>query len=149
MLHILWVTSLEAAPDAVWAFEQKLKPIFKNVLDLRIALGEQFTSADITPVVVGPDTPFDAGWMEDALGDARSTGRGKRDTAKTAPSSRVDTVVATCGIGLKQENPNPARKGTGEFQSTLRPKVILQSTLAELLHPTITTRSGKSSRPTK
>ncbi|KJA20500.1 hypothetical protein HYPSUDRAFT_815743 [Hypholoma sublateritium FD-334 SS-4] len=145
--HILWVTSLAASPDSIWAFEQKLQPIFKNVLDLRVALGEQYTSADITPFGFPPDTPFDAVWMEDALSDTRSTGRGRRDAVKTASSNRVDTVAATCGIGLRQEIPPPARQASVEAKVTLRPKVILQSTLAELVQPP--TRTSKSSRPIK
>ena len=148
MQHILWVTSLEAAPDAVWAFEQKLKPIFKNVLDLRIALGEQFTSADITPFAVTSGTPFIMGLMEDALSDARSSGKDSRktknllETAKT--TSKANIVVATVGIGLKQRISNPTcHEGGREDYVILAPKVILQSTLTDLLKPFDPLRKGQ------
>lgn len=129
--------------EAAIILEQKFKPIARAILDLRIALGEHFTSSDLEPFLVEPETPFDPRRMEDALGDDRA-GRGRQDSAEM-PAGAVDIVAATSGLGLLQWVPRGTRRGSGEYQITLLPKVILQSTLNELLQPP-PPRKSKSGR---
>ncbi len=115
-----------ADPDSLPAFEQKLDPIFRAITNLRTALGEQFTSADITPFVVTSGTPFEVKSMEDALSDVRPSGRGKLNAA--------DVVISTIGIGLKECVSQPACKASKESENLiLMPKVVLQSKLTDFL----------------
>ena len=144
--------ALDVNPEFLPTFEQKLIPIFRATINLRTAVGEQFTSADITPFAVTSGTPFIMGLMEDALSDARSSGKDSRktknllETAKTA--STADIVVATVGIGLKQRISNPTcHEGGREDDVILAPKVILQSTLTDLLKPFDPLRKGQSIHP--
>ncbi|KJA20501.1 hypothetical protein HYPSUDRAFT_203809 [Hypholoma sublateritium FD-334 SS-4] len=138
LTHILRVASLlsPTVSDSLSTFEQKLSPIFRAIINLHIALGEQFTSADITPVVVTSGAAFEAEWMEDALSDARTSGRGNFKV-NSVPLETADVVAATLGIGLRQRMPHPALKGSGNLGHViiLPPKVILQSTLTEILEP--------------
>ncbi|KAF8951372.1 hypothetical protein BDZ97DRAFT_1932431 [Flammula alnicola] len=106
------------------AYEQKLEPIFKAVKDLRVALGEQFTSADIEISIVFAKTRFHPEWMEDAYGDSRQND-GKQ---------KEEVVIGTTGIGLKKMIPR-GPSDSEQYQSVLSPKIILESTLQEALDP--------------
>ncbi|KAF8959228.1 hypothetical protein BDZ97DRAFT_1923060 [Flammula alnicola] len=106
------------------AYEQKLEPIFKAVKDLRVALGEQFTSADIEISIVFAKTRFHPEWMEDAYGDSRQND-GKQ---------KEEVVIGTTGIGLKKMV-SRGSSDSEQYQSVLSPKIILESTLQEALDP--------------
>ncbi|KAF9047622.1 hypothetical protein BJ165DRAFT_1467279, partial [Panaeolus papilionaceus] len=110
------------------SFEGKLVPIFKAVEDLRIAIGEKITSADIRVSLVPPQSRFDASWMDDAFADAR---------VKVAATGPIQCVVGTTGFGLKKVIAAEKRGPSGEllYESVLSPKVILESTLNEALNP--------------
>ena len=109
--------------DHLKAFEQKLPAIFKAVEDLRLALGEKVTSIDLEVNVVRPDFVFDNRWMVDGYGDAR-LGNKKKST---------EVVAGTTGISLKKVIPSPS--GEDLFGNVLSPKVVLVSTLKEVLFP--------------
>jgi len=114
--------------DQRLSFEGKLVPIFKAVEDLRIAIGEKITSADIRVSLVPPQSRFDASWMDDAFADAR---------VKVAATGPIQCVVGTTGFGLKKVIAAEKRGPSGEllYESVLSPKVILESTLNEALNP--------------
>ncbi|KAF8901863.1 hypothetical protein CPB84DRAFT_1746871 [Gymnopilus junonius] len=126
--------------DQEVSFLQKLPPIFKAIEDVRIALGEKFTSADLEVNVVRTTAKFDGKWMEDAYGDGREAG-GKK--------AKEEMVVGTTGIGLKKVVIDRERgfplKGQEMFENVVSPKVVLESTLRESLDPPPPTR-GKGRR---
>jgi len=123
------------------SFMQKLPPIFKAIEDVRTALGEKFTSADLEVNVVRSAAKFESLWMEDAYGDGRQAGSKK---------AKEEMVVGTTGIGLKKividrEKELPV-KGRELFENIVAPKVVLESTLRESLDPPPPTSRGKIRR---
>ncbi|KAF8168570.1 hypothetical protein BJ912DRAFT_827815, partial [Pholiota molesta] len=82
-------------PDKGSAFEQQRESIFKAILDISIALGEHFTSADIEVYCPAPGAPFDPQCMEDALDD----GQRKKDGGGGGGGGGA--ILGTAGIGLR------------------------------------------------
>ena len=129
---VLWIAEWGSPnpKDQEVSFLQKLPPIFKAIQDVRVALGEKFTSADLEVNVVRATAKFESAWMEDAYGDGRQAG-GK--------NAKDEMVVGTTGIGLKKividrERGVPA-KGQEMFENVVPPKVVLESTLRKSLDP--------------
>ena len=110
-------------PDNQESFKRRLPPIFKAIIELRIALGEKFTSADLDLSVFDCDTPYDSSAMDDAYGDYR------HPSGKQA----LGTVVGTTGIGLKVRRTKGAPGP--HFENVISAKVVLESTLNETLEP--------------
>ncbi|KAF9047636.1 hypothetical protein BJ165DRAFT_1467389 [Panaeolus papilionaceus] len=110
------------------SFEGKLVPIFEAVEDLRIAIGEKITSADIRLSLVPPNSQFFASRMDDVFCDER---------VKVAPIRPIQSVIGTTGFGLKMPIPGQRDPKSGEllYGSVFSPKVILESTLKEALDP--------------
>jgi hypothetical protein len=131
-----------SSPDKASTFEQQLKPIFKAILDIRVALGEHFTSADIEVYCPVPGAPFDPQCMEDALDD----GRRKKDGGSGGGGGGGGAILGTAGIGLCDVSSRGARSGAAHI--VLLPKVILQSTLQELLQPASAPSRPKKSKST-
>ncbi|KJA20615.1 hypothetical protein HYPSUDRAFT_68349 [Hypholoma sublateritium FD-334 SS-4] len=128
LVKILPISGYDPSSYPQSEFEEKLEPIFKAILDLRIALGEHFTSSDIEPYMVPPGRRFDPQIMEDSLAD----GRLQREN-QDLKDVKSDMVVATSGMGLYQWVPSGSRGGSGSYQLVMLPEVIRQSTLNELL----------------
>ncbi|KAF9476861.1 hypothetical protein BDN70DRAFT_811569 [Pholiota conissans] len=128
--QIMEIASWHVPADKRSSFEQKLKPIFKAILDIRIALGEHFTSADIEIFCPAPGATFEPQNMEDALDDGR--GKGK-DTGTGAGS--FGAILGTAGLGLREVASRGTRSGSDEYRTVLAPKVIPQATLNEVLQP--------------
>ncbi|KAF8161572.1 hypothetical protein B0H34DRAFT_701537 [Crassisporium funariophilum] len=124
--NVLKVSAWAASKDQRTSFEQRLPPIFKAVDDLRTALGEKFTSADLETSIIEPNTTFNTVYMEDAYGDGSQTG-GKR----VPPES----VVGTTGIGLKKVVNTRGANGEIQYENVFSAKVALESTLKEALEP--------------
>ncbi|KAF9047639.1 hypothetical protein BJ165DRAFT_1115077 [Panaeolus papilionaceus] len=117
------------------SFEAKLVSIFKAVEDLRIAIGEKITSADIRVSLVPPQSLFEASWMDDELTDAR---------AKVSSTEPIQCVVGTTRFGLKKLiNGRWGLSGEPLYESILSPKVALESTLKEALQSVDTYICGK------
>ncbi|KDR76611.1 hypothetical protein GALMADRAFT_1328499 [Galerina marginata CBS 339.88] len=125
LVGILKIASWDSPPENQSAFEQKLVPIFKAVEDLRVALGEKFTSADLEVGTVRAGSKFEP-WMENAYGDGGQSG-GKQ--------ASQDIVCGTTGLGLKQVIIDKGLNRQERFTAVLGPKVVLQSTLRKALEP--------------
>ena len=108
------------SPENRESFLHRLPPIFKAVNELRIAIGEKFTSADLDVSVFDCDVSYEPAYMEDAFADARQPTSGKR-----AP----EVIVGTTGIGLKKLLPDGLR------HNVISAKIVLESTLKEALEP--------------
>lgn len=107
-------------PELKEALTQKLHPIFAAANKLRIALGEQFTSADIGVALAQPQSMFNSREMEDEWGDARSQ------------SSSPASVGGTTGIGLRRL---VAHGEVVSYETVLPPKVVLVPSLEEIVAP--------------
>jgi len=119
---ILLAASWEVySEDNVRSFEGKARVIFKAVLDVRTAIGEKVTSADIEVNVVPPGSPFSKALMEDEYPGDRREGR-------------PESVIATTGIGLWKVAPS-APNGVLAYTNVLSPKIVLESTLIAVFEP--------------
>jgi hypothetical protein len=116
------------SPENQESFGNRLPSIFKAINEVRMAIGENFTSADLDIIVFECDRIYDPAGMDDpdAYGDGRQS-RGKR-----AP----EPTVGTTGIGLTVMAERNA-KDVLQFQFKSLPvipaKFVLTSTLNEAL----------------
>ena len=121
------------------SYGQRLPSIFKAVTELRIAMGEKFTSADLDIFVFKCDQPYEPEVMDDAYSD------GRQSSGKRAP----ETIVGTTGIGLgkiKVER-DAAEDDALQVQSIIPAKIVLKSTLNEALEPIQSNRIRKKKKP--
>ena len=113
------------SPEHEESYGHRLPSIFKAITELRLAIGEKFTSADLDIFVFECDTVFDPVDMDDAYGD------GRQSSGKRAP----EAIVGTTGIGLGRVIAERSAKDTLEFQTLIPAKIVLTSTLKEALEP--------------
>jgi len=117
---ILMAASWEVtSEDNARSFEANFEAIFKAVLDVRTAIGEKVTSADIELNVVCPGSPFIKAMMEDVY-------------SSNKPEVRFESVIATTGIGLWKVGPS---NGPSVYTVVLSPKIVLDSTLKSVPDP--------------
>ena len=123
------------SPESEKSFENRLHSIFKAVNELRLAIGEKFTSADLDIFVFECDHIYDPAVMEDAYGDDRQS------SGKRAP----EPIVGTTGIGLSKliSIEQIGVKDVPQLQSLVRAKIVLTSTVHEALEPVQSTTRGK------
>ena len=119
-----------SSPDAQRPIENQLSPIFKGILEVRMALGEKFTSAEIEVDSVGFGQNFDSAYMEDAYGDDRRGGG----------STEPDRVLATAGMALRKNMPPGSQY---LYEKVLSAKVVLESTLKAALEPAPSRKKGR------
>jgi len=122
-----------SSPEAQRTIENQLSPIFKGILEVRMALGEKFTSADIEVTSMEFGQKFNRAYMEDAYGDDRRGG------GNTEP----DTVFATAGMALRKNMPPGSQF---RYEKVLPAKVVLESSLKAALEPA-PPRGGKRRKP--
>ena len=115
------------------SFESRLPSIFNAINELRMAIGENFTSADLDIFVFECDKIYDPVIMEDAYRDGRQSG-GKRAS---------EPIVGTTGIGLGKFIAEGSAKGLLEVQFLIPAKIVRTSTITEALNPTVKSRSKK------
>ena len=116
------------------SYGQRLPSIFKAINELRVAIGEKFTSADLDIFVFECDTTYDPANMDDAYGD------GRQSSGKRAP----EAIVGTTGIGLEKVIAERSAKDVLQLQTLIPAKIVLTSTLNEALEPIQTTRGKKT-----
>ena len=119
-------------PDDEESYGNRLPSVFKAINELRMAIGENFTSADLDIYVFECDMIFDPTIMEDAYGD------GRQSSGKRAP----EPIVGTTGIGLGKI----MSKGSDnvlQVQTLIPAKIVLTSTMNEALEPVQPKRERK------
>ena len=106
--------------------EKRLGSIFKPLLDLRKATGEDVTSADLEISIIQSGQTFDPSYMEDAYTDGRVS-------SKSAP----EQVINTSGLGLQRVVVKRLKGGALQKQLEIlsMPKVVLVKTIKEALGP--------------
>lgn len=120
--------------------EMRLASIFKPLLDLRKATGEDVTSADLEIAVVQCGTEFNPLHMEDAYADGRSSSTSKQ----TGP----EPVISTSGLGLHKIVVKKLKGGAKQKQAEVlsMPKVVLEKTVKEALEPPPPTKRKKKTQ---
>ncbi|KAJ2921298.1 hypothetical protein H1R20_g15795, partial [Candolleomyces eurysporus] len=121
-----WATR---STEEVAQIEKRLSSIFKPLLDLRKATGEDVTSADLEISFIQPGQSFDPAYMEDEYADGRSSSKSK----KSAP----EAVISTSGLGLQRLVVKRPKAGGVQRQLEIlsMPKVVLEKTIKEALEP--------------
>ena len=126
-------------PEVEESYAHNLSSIFKAINELRIAIGEKFTSADLEIFAIDCDKPYNPGTMEDAYSDGRKS-RGKR-----APEA---IVVGTTGIGLGKRTVERGEKDHIVYIEVVNPaKIVLSSTLIEALETIVQPSSRQKKIP--
>ena len=115
------------------SYGNRLPSIFKAINELRTAIGEKITSADLDIFIFECDKIYDPNLMEDAYGD------GRQSSGKQAP----EAIVGTTGIGLGQVMAERSAKDIIQMQSLIPAKIVLTSTMNEALEPIQPTRRKK------
>ena len=129
------------SPEHEDSFGNRLPSIFKAINELRLAIGEKFTSADLDIITFKCDKAYDSAIMEDAYGDGRQSITG----SKRAP----EVIVGTTGIGLGKVI--IAERNTKGFvhirvKVVIPAKIVLTSTLKEALEPIKYSRLRKTTK---
>lgn len=133
MLGIISIMSVAGwaprAHEELDQIEKRLASIFKPLLELRKATGEDVTSADLDIAIVEPRAQFDPRFMEDEYADGRASSR----SSNAAPES----VISTSGLGLKKLSVKKLKEGGVQRQIEMLalPKVVLERTVKEALEP--------------
>jgi hypothetical protein len=129
-----WATRSNDEMDQI---EKRLGSIFKPLLDLRKATGEDVTSADLEISIIQSGQTFDPSYMEDAYADGRSSSKSK----KSAP----EPVINTSGLGLQKMVVKKLKGGGVQRHAEIlsMPKVVLEKTIKEALEPPPPTRKKK------
>ena len=109
----------------------RLPSFFKAINELRMAIGENFTSADLDIFTFDCDKNYDPAIMEDAYGDGRQS-NGKRP---------MEVIVGTTGIGLGKVI--AVMEDVIRMHPLIPAKIVLRSTLNEALEPKRSTSSKK------
>ena len=104
------------------SFGNRLPSIFKAINELRVAIGEKFTSTDLEICVFKCDEIFDPVSMEDAYGES---------SGKRAP----EAIVGTTGIGLAEVTAERSAKDAFRVRYVIPAKIVLTSTMNEALEP--------------
>ncbi|KAJ2935090.1 hypothetical protein H1R20_g2032, partial [Candolleomyces eurysporus] len=114
--------------------EKRLSSIFKPLLDLRKATGEDVTSADLEVSIIQPGAIFDPSYMEDAYANGSSSSKSK----KSAP----EAVIGTSGLGLQRLVVKRIKTGGVQRQLEIlsMPKVVLSKTIKGALEPPPSTK---------
>ena len=117
------------------SYGNRLPSIFKAINELRIAIGENFTSSDLDIFVFECDKTYDQLIMEDAYCDGRQLeSEGERP---------MEAIVGTTGIGL-----GIAERNTKDIiHPLILAKIVLWSTMIEALEPRQSSRSKKKKKP--
>ncbi|RXW24342.1 hypothetical protein EST38_g1509 [Candolleomyces aberdarensis] len=121
-----WATRLD---EDIVQIEKRLCSIFKPLLDLRKAIGEDVISTELKISIISPGQAFNPSYMEDAYADGRSSSKSK----KSAP----ETVVSTSELGLQRLVVKRLKAGGVQRKAEIvsMPKVVLEKTIKEALKP--------------
>lgn len=114
--------------EAVNDFEGKITDVVEHCLQLRTAIGQDVVSCFFEVYLPKAGSQFTTKTMQDAYGESECAQPREGDTSPSA-------VLCPVALGLRKENPLQAPGGNNEPEMipTLRAKVVLQSTMEELL----------------
>lgn len=138
-----WTTHHGArAPEFKRFYGCHLPSIFKAISELRTAIGEKFTSADLDVLVFECDRTYEPSIMVDGNNDGRRSTNSSRKRGREA-------IIGTTGVGLIVERNAKNLKDDPQVQFLIPPKIVLQSTLDEALELSILVQSTRRSRKKK
>ena len=111
------------SPEHEESFCNRLPSMFIAINELRMAIGENFTSDDLDIFVFECGRIYDPTNMDDVYGD------GRQSRANRAP----ETIVGTIGVCLGKVIKEGSAKDVHPFQTLVPAKIMLISTLNEAL----------------
>ncbi|CAA7260313.1 unnamed protein product [Cyclocybe aegerita] len=111
-------------PDQRTSFQRQLSTLFNAIKEIRLVLGQQFTSADLEVRIPRTDMVYDPTLLDEAYSDGRASER----------EARAEEVAGTIEMGLVKVQPLQGSERLQE-EILLKPKVLLGPTLREALHP--------------
>jgi hypothetical protein len=103
-------------------FGDKVAIIVKGAQKLRKAIGEEVTSCDFEVLHVTRDTGFKPSEMDDAFASDYEKGR-----------EEPEPVLCTTDLGLARVVRKPGKVGDWDEAILLRPKIVLQSGIDEMM----------------
>ena len=106
----------------VSSYAERINVIVKDAQALRKAIGEDITSCDFEIIFVPQDKLFDPSKMDDSFASGFEKGREDREP-----------VLCTTDLGLARSAKVPGKTGEWERAVLLRPKIALQSGVAEMM----------------
>ncbi|KAF8958002.1 hypothetical protein BDZ97DRAFT_2078815 [Flammula alnicola] len=122
--QLLRLGGLKVRNQRASMFSAKILSLVKLAYDLRAALAEKDLCGGLELAVVGPDTPFQAKWMDEAHTTTRTN---------TAALSQMEHIAGTSGLGLQRTVGEQSRGGSSDskIDMILKPKVVLIRVLQE------------------
>jgi hypothetical protein len=115
------------------SYGNRLPSIFEAINELRTAIGEEFTSADLEIFTFECGMTYDPENMEYAW---YVNGDGRQFSGKRPPGP--EAIVGTTGIGLAKRN----AKDTLQAKILIPAKIVLRSTMDEALGPIVQNTDG-------
>ncbi|TFK33570.1 hypothetical protein BDQ12DRAFT_657855 [Crucibulum laeve] len=111
---------------SVGTLKERLTPIVKSVFEVKSAIGEGITSADMDPLIIPPGEPFNPTTMENAYEE-------HRQKISEEESRRGIIVGCTTEMGLRMAVMRKLTNGTLQphSETILKPKIITEATLLE------------------
>jgi hypothetical protein len=103
-------------------FGDRIAIIVKGAQRLRKAIGEEVTSCDFEVLHVLHDTMFKPSTMDDAFTSGYEKGR-----------QEAEPVLCTTDLGLARVARKPGKVGDWDEAILLRPKIVLQSGIDEMM----------------
>ncbi|KAF8971852.1 hypothetical protein BDZ97DRAFT_2054554 [Flammula alnicola] len=116
--QLLRLGGLKVRSQRASMFSAKILSLVKLAYDLRAALAEKDMCGGLELAVVGPDTPFQAKWMDEGHTTTRTN---------TTALSQMEHIAGTSGLGLQRTVGEESRGGSSDsrIDMILKPKVVL------------------------
>ena len=124
------------APENEESYGNRLPSIFKAINELRVAMGEKLTSADLDIFVFECDKIYNPKFMEDAYSD------GRQSSGKRASEAIVGTTDISLGKVVTEGGEEDLR-----IQTLIPAKIVLTSTMNEALEPVQPKRRKTTRKP--
>jgi len=131
-----WTTRARS-PENEESYGDHFSSIFEAINELREAIGENFTSADLQIFEFECDIIYDPAVMEDAYSD------GRQSSGERAP----EAIVGTTGVGLGKVIAERSARDVLHVQFLIPAKIVLTSTMNEALEPIQPNMDRKEKKP--
>jgi hypothetical protein len=120
-----YILSQKRQEELLNAFKQRIGPLVDKCLRFRKMVGEEITSTDIQPYLCDSGQVYDPEWTDLEYEDEKEGGMGQKQ----------GVIACSLGLGLYSchKLDTPKGKVTEIKEPILKPKVILQDTLKEII----------------
>ncbi|KAJ3500447.1 hypothetical protein NLJ89_g9791 [Agrocybe chaxingu] len=122
-------------PEQRTSFQRQLSTLFNAIKEIRLVLGQQFTSADLEVRIPRTNMVYDPSLMDEAYSEGRAS---KKEV-------KAGEVAGTIEMGLVRVQPLQGSEHLQE-EILLKPKVLLGPTFRDALHPPSGTSYSREER---